>query len=93
MLISFGISTDGVAATFFVHGVVYAVFMSMGAIPVQVPPEGWRPAGWEPKAENGNAMMTRANVSANNAIKTPQFWLLWIILAFNVTAGFTPRRR
>lgn len=87
MLTSFGISTGGVAATFFVHGVVYAVFMSMGAFLVRVPPEGWRPAGWEPKAENGNAMMTTANVSANNAIKTPQFWLLWIILAFNVTAG------
>lgn len=32
-------------------------------------------------------MMTTANVTASNAIKTPQFWLLWIVLAFNVTAG------
>jgi MFS family permease len=32
-------------------------------------------------------METTANVSARNAIKTPQFWLLWVVLCFNVTAG------
>ena len=32
-------------------------------------------------------MITTASVSAANAIKTPQFWLLWVVLCFNVTAG------
>lgn len=32
-------------------------------------------------------MVTTANVSARNALRTPQFWLLWVILCCNVTAG------
>ncbi|WP_158880677.1 OFA family MFS transporter [Amycolatopsis anabasis] len=80
-------TTGVVAVAFGVHGVVYAVFMSLGVFLVRVPPDGWRPAGWTPKTDNGNAMITTADVSAANAIKTPQFWCLWVILCFNVTAG------
>ncbi|WP_020666321.1 L-lactate MFS transporter [Amycolatopsis nigrescens] len=87
MLESFGVTTGGIAATFLVHGLVYAVFMSLGVLLVRVPADGWRPAGWKPKEHNGNAMITAANVSAKNAIKTPQFWCLWVVLCFNVTAG------
>ena len=32
-------------------------------------------------------MVTDASVSAANAIRTPQFWLLWTVLFCNVTAG------
>lgn len=96
MLSAFGGSgdspaTSGIAATFLVHGVVYAIFMTMGVLLIRVPPEGWKPEGWEPptaeeRASSGK-MITAGNVSANNAIKTPQFWLLWVVLCFNVTAG------
>ncbi|GAB3731129.1 OFA family MFS transporter [Amycolatopsis oliviviridis] len=80
-------SLGTVATAFLVHGLVYAVFMSLGILLIRVPADGWKPKGWEPKADNGNAMITTANVSARNAIKTPQFWLLWVVLCFNVTAG------
>ena len=76
-----------VATAFLVHGLVYAVFMSFGWLVVRVPAEGWKPAGWEPKTDHGTAMITTANVSAASAIKTPQFWCLWVVLCFNVTAG------
>ena len=76
-----------VATAFLVHGLVYAAFMSMGWLLVRVPAEGWKPAGWEPKTDHGAAMITTANVSAASAIKTPQFWCLWVVLCFNVTAG------
>ncbi len=87
MLKSFGKDHTGIAQSFVVHGVVYAVFMSLGVLLIRVPAEGWRPPGWEPAAAVVNKMITTANVSARNAIRTPQFWLLWIILCFNVTAG------
>ena len=92
MLSGFGATGDnaqagGVAMAFLVHGVVYAVFMSVGWILVRVPPEGWTPAGWHPSAAKTGSLITTANVSANNAIRTPQFWLLWVVLCFNVTAG------
>ncbi|EMD26172.1 L-lactate MFS transporter [Amycolatopsis azurea] len=80
-------SIGTVATAFLVHGLVYAVFMSLGILLIRVPADDWKPKGWQPKATNGNAMITTANVSARNAIKTPQFWLLWVVLCFNVTAG------
>ncbi|WP_236793679.1 OFA family MFS transporter [Amycolatopsis sp. GM8] len=87
MLQAFGSTPGGIGTSFLIHGLVYALFMSLGVFLIRVPADGWRPKGWEPPAVNGNAMITTANVSAANAIKTPQFWLLWIVLCFNVTAG------
>jgi MFS family permease len=87
MLAEFGTSTGGIATSFAVHGVVYAVFMTVGVLLVRVPPEGWQPAGYRPEAVRSGAMITTADVSASNALRTPQFWLLWIVLCFNVTAG------
>ncbi len=87
MLSSFGATQGGIAEAFVVHGVVYAIFMSLGVFLVRVPREGWRPAGWKPAEKNERALITTANVSARNAIRTPQFWFLWIVLCFNVTAG------
>jgi len=76
----------GVAETFVVLGIVYFIFMLVGAVIVRVPPEGWRPAGWTPPATQ-NAMVTTSNVHLDDALKTPQFWLLWGVLCLNVTAG------
>jgi MFS family permease len=87
MLSAFGTTTGGIATTFLVHGVVYAVFMTMGVLLIRVPPDGWRPAGWVPSKAAARRLITTGNVSARNAIRTPQFWALWIILCFNVTAG------
>jgi MFS family permease len=86
MLQSFGSTTGGIATAFLIHGVVYAVFMSLGVFLIRVPADGWRPANWTP-SESTNTMITTANVSAANALRTPQFWCLWIVLCFNVTAG------
>jgi MFS family permease len=92
MLKAFGATGDnpragGIAQTFLVHGVVYAVFMSAGWLLIRVPADGWRPAGWNPDAVRRRPLESEGDVSAANAIKTPQFWLLWVVLCFNVTAG------
>src|SRR5213078_5009166 len=50
------------------------------------PAPAWRPAGWTPPPENAK-LMTRHNVTPSDAIRTPQFWLLWVVLCLNVTAG------
>ncbi|GAA3142879.1 MULTISPECIES: OFA family MFS transporter [Nonomuraea] len=87
MLSSFGTGTTGIATTFLVHGVVYAVFMSMGVLLVRVPPDGWTPKGWKPPTTRLRPLITTADVSARNAIRTPQFSFLWVVLCCNVTAG------
>ncbi len=80
-------SGDAVAGLFVTLAAIYLVFMSLGAFLVRVPADDWRPEGWEPDTAAAKPMVTNASVSAANAIKTPQFWLLWTVLFCNVTAG------
>jgi MFS family permease len=76
----------GVGKTFLVMGTLYFLFMMFGVFTVRVPREGWKPEGWTPSAKP-NVMITSHNVEVNTAFRTPQFWLLWIVLCTNVTAG------
>src|SRR5262252_4997977 len=76
----------GVEQTFLVMGAIYFVVMMFGVFTVRLPEEGWRPEGWAPPAKP-KALVTVHNVEVNEASVTPQFWLLWIVLCMNVTAG------
>ena len=77
----------GIGSTFVVLALIYSVFMALGWMLIRVPAPGWQPTGWDPSAVKSHGLITTNNVSAKNAIKTPQFWLLWVVLCFNVTAG------
>jgi len=76
----------GVAETFIVLGIVYAIFMLVGASIVRLPPPGWKPEGFVPPAQPKKLVTTR-DVYVYQALKTPQFWMIWIVLCMNVTAG------
>jgi MFS family permease len=76
----------GVGKTFIAMGAIYFVAMMFGVITVRVPQEGWKPEGWVAPAKP-QALVTTHNVEVNRASTTPQFWLLWIVLCMNVTAG------
>ncbi len=76
----------GVMETFVILGAVYFCFMIVGSIIVRVPPAGWVPEGYVPPATT-NKMITRNDVFVYDAVKTPQFWLIWWVLCLNVTAG------
>lgn len=78
--------TPGVWETFVAMAAIYFAFMLVGAFGYRLPPPGWKPEGWTQPA-NGNRMITSNNVHLKDAHKTPQFWLLWIILCMNVSAG------
>lgn len=77
----------GVLPTFLVLAVLYAVVVCLGALVVRVPHPDWTPAGWDPSEQKAHALQTDKHVSAKKAIRTPQFWFLWIVLFTNVTAG------
>ena len=81
-----GISHPGIWQTFVALAVIYSVFMIGGSLGYRVPPTGWKPAGWNPPASNGNAMIASKHVHLAQAHKTPQFWLLWLVLCMNVSA-------
>jgi MFS family permease len=77
----------GVWQTFLVMAAIYFVFMMAGALAYRVPASGWKPAGWKPPAANSSAMITTRHVHASRVWGIPQFWLIWLVLCLNVTAG------
>jgi MFS family permease len=80
-------TSTGVAQTWLVLGLVYLLVMSAGAFGYRVPAAGWKPLGWVPSAAKPGALMTKLDVTPGRAITTKQFWCLWVVLCFNVTAG------
>ena len=74
-------------ALFLTLGIGYFVVMMFGVVNMRVPAEGWVPDGWDPAAVKEKPLVTTASVSAANSIRTRAFWLLWIVLFCNVTAG------
>jgi MFS family permease len=79
-------SQPPIASAFLCMGILYFVFMMFGVFTIRVPREGWKPEGWTP-SKKVNALITTHNVNVNQAMLTPQFYLLWIVLFCNVTAG------
>ncbi len=84
-----GTGNTGAAGTFFTLGIVYLVVMIIASFSYRVPREGWVPAGWTPPSADAASrkMITDNHVHIDQALRTPQFYLLWIVLCFNVTAG------
>jgi MFS family permease len=84
-----GTGSSGVAATFVVLGITCFFVMLAAALTYRIPAPDWRPSGWAPPDADLSAsrMISLRHVSMNQALRTPQFYLLWIVLCFNVTAG------
>src|SRR5215213_11362205 len=76
----------GVWQTFVTLAVIYFVFMLGGAFGYRVPPANWRPDGWTPPARS-RAMITEHQVNLRDAHKTRSFWMIWLLLCLNVSAG------
>jgi MFS family permease len=76
----------GVGKTFLVMGALYFLLMMFGVFTIRVVPQGWKPENWSAPVKK-RKLITEHNVDVNTAFLTPQFWLLWIVLCTNVTAG------
>ena len=76
----------GVMKTFLVMGAIYFAAMMFGVITVRIPAPGWKPEGWTAPTKP-KALVTTHDVEVNTAFGTPQFWLVWIVLCMNVSAG------
>jgi MFS family permease len=81
------LTEPGVWQTFVVLALVYTVFMLCGSFGYRVPESGWKPEGWIPKEKTSKGMIASRHVHLNTAHKTPQFWLLWLVLCMNVSAS------
>ena len=79
-------SSVGVMETFIIMGCIYFLSMLIGSLTIRTPPDNWQPEGWVPSVIQNN-MITRHHVHIDQVLKTPQFYLLWLVLCLNVTAG------
>ncbi|MEX1143332.1 MAG: OFA family MFS transporter [Anaerolineales bacterium] len=88
-LMTFFASPSGVGVwqTFLALAGIYFVFMIGGALAYRVPAADWKLAGWTPPVNKSKGMITARNVHVNQAVRTPQFWLIWGVLCLNVSAG------
>ena len=77
----------GVFETFLSMGFLYLLFMMFGVFTVRIPAKGWKPQGWTPQTNHSLQNSDTSYVTADNAVKTFQFYLLFTVLMLNVTAG------
>ncbi|MSQ66510.1 MAG: MFS transporter [Limnohabitans sp.] len=78
----------GVYQTFVCMALLYFIFMMAGALGYRVPATGWKPAGWTPPPQQtANTMITQNHVHVSKVWGIPQFWMVWVVLCMNVSAG------
>jgi OFA family oxalate/formate antiporter-like MFS transporter len=79
----------GVLTVFLVYGVIFAVVVAVGSIFMVYPPDGWKPAGWDPQAVVAGkpAEAPVEDLVAGQMLRRPQFYLIWLSYAFCALAG------
>lgn len=84
-----GTGSTGVGSVFLTLGIGYFIVMMIAAFSYRVPAPGWKPEGWTAPTSDASAkrMITDDHVHIDQALKTPQFYRLWLVLCLNVTAG------
>jgi OFA family oxalate/formate antiporter-like MFS transporter len=78
----------GPLTTLAILGICYLVMVVLGAAIMRNPPEGWKPAGWEPTAKQQVQLAAR-DYTLKEALSTWQWYALWAMLFLNVTAGIS----
>jgi MFS family permease len=80
-------SSTGVTETFMALGAIYLLYMMFGVFTVRLPAPGWTPVAMATGSADAQRRVSPHDVAVGSAVRTPQFWLLWIMLCVNVTAG------
>lgn len=82
------IASFGVSETFTILGIAYFIMVSGSALFMKNPPDGYRPAGWNPpvKLQQQSAVN---DYTLGRALKTWQWYGLWSILFLNTVAGIS----
>ncbi|AXI08134.1 MFS transporter [Oceanobacillus sp. 143] len=83
------IEAVGITNTFLTLGIAYFIVMAISAQYLSPPPDGWAPKGFIEGQQNGSRKIKQdlSQLTANEAIKTRRFWMLWVMLFLNVTCG------
>ncbi len=82
------IPSVGLPATFGILGSAYLIAILGSAFFMKNPPEGYRPAGWQP-APTQRAQGAARDMALGEALRTWQWYALWAMLFLNTTAGIS----
>ena len=82
------IQSVGVLHTFAYLGIAYLIVAVVSGSFMQNPPDGWRPEGWTPTASQISQRAAR-DYRLLEALKTWQWWALWLLLFLNTSAGIS----
>ena len=75
---------SGCAKTWYIWGAIFLVLVVAAAQMFKNPPQGWLPEGFKPAASTVSAA---DSFMFGEAVKRPQWWMLWAMLCLNVSAG------
>ncbi len=82
------IQSVGVLQTFAYLGIAFLIITVAAGYFMQNPPEGWRPKGWTPSSSQASQRSTR-DYTLGEALRTWQWWALWLLLFLNTSAGIS----
>jgi OFA family oxalate/formate antiporter-like MFS transporter len=82
------IQSVGVLETFAYLGIAFLMVTVAAGYFMQNPPEGWTPKGWAPTASQASQRSSRHYTLAE-ALRTWQWWALWLLLFLNTCAGIS----
>jgi MFS transporter, OFA family, oxalate/formate antiporter len=82
------IQSVGVLSTFAYLGIAYLIVTVMAGLFMQNPPDGWKPEGWTPTASQ-TSHRAGHDFTLSEALKTWQWWALWLLLFLNTCAGIS----
>src|SRR5438876_3900001 len=82
------IQSVGVLSTFAYLGVAYLIVTVVTGLFMQNPPDGWKPEGWTP-TPNQTSHRAGRDFTLGEALKTWQWWALWLLLFLNTCAGIS----
>jgi len=80
------ITSVGLGNTFLYLGIAYLVVIVIVAQFFRTAPDGYTPAGWTPSVRQ-QTDRSRREYTLPEALRLPRWYVLWLILALNVTAG------
>jgi OFA family oxalate/formate antiporter-like MFS transporter len=82
------IANHGLSNTFIIYGIIFLVMVVVGGIWMKFPPEGWKPAGWNPPQQQDSTKLTGAvNFTSGEMLKTPQYYMILLTFVFGASAG------
>src|ERR1700745_1882110 len=82
------IQSVGVLQTFAYLGIVFLVVTVAAGYFMQNPPQGWKPEGWAPTLSQA-AQRSGHEYTLGEALRTWQWWALWLLLFLNTSAGIS----